>query len=280
MITNQVNLDVLQAGPQDGPLVILLHGFPEFWYGWRRQMPALAAAGFCVWVPDQRGYNRSEKPIGIDAYRLDTLAADVVGLIDAAGHQKAYIAGHDWGAAVTWRVANRYPDRVEKAAILNVPHPFVLNKMLRSNPRQFMRSTYMLFFQIPGLPEMMLAANNWQRTADGMRNSSRPGVFSDEDMARYRDAWSQPGALTAMLNWYRAMLQRPPSWSPSPRITVPTLLIWGTEDKFLGRELAQPSLDLCDDGRIEFVEGATHWVQHAEPERVNALLLEFFGSHR
>jgi pimeloyl-ACP methyl ester carboxylesterase len=267
----------VQAGPADGPLVILLHGFPEFWYGWHKQIPALAGAGFCVWAPDQRGYNLSEKPQGLDAYRIDELAADVVGLIDAAGRDRAYLVGHDWGAAVTWRVANRYPERVAKAAILNVPHPYVMAKYLRRSPRQALRSTYIGYFQIPALPEKMMGANDWKPLAETIRRSGPPGLFSDADMERYRAAWSQPGAMTAMLNWYRAFVQRPPSWSPSPRIKPPLLMIWGTADTALEAEMAPLSMELCDDGRLHLLDGVSHWVQHQAPEAVNPLLLEFLS---
>lgn len=274
MLVNGVNLHVVQAGPADGPLVILLHGFPEFWYTWRRQMAALAGAGFCVWVPDQRGYNHSDKPAGIPAYDLDVLAADVIGLIDAAGRRQAHIVGHDWGAAVTWRVANRYPARVATATILNVPHPLVMVSFLRQNPIQALRSFYIGFFQIPGLPERLLAANDWQPMVDAMRSTAPPGLFSDAEMEAYRAAWSQPGAITAMLNWYRAIVQHPPSWSPSPRITVPLLMLWGTDDTALERGLAPLSMELCDQGRLHYLEGASHWVQHERADDVNRLLLE------
>jgi len=278
MKINGINLHVAMAGPQDGKLVILLHGFPEFWYGWRKQIPALAAAGYTVWAPDQRGYNLSDKPQGLDAYRMDLLAADVVGLIDAAGRKQAIVVGHDWGAGVAWRVAHQHPERVEKAAILNVPHPWLLAKTAGKNWRQALRSSYMLYFQLPGIPERMMQVDDWQPLVDTVQRSSQPGTFSRQEMAAYRQAWSQPGAMTAMLNWYRAALQRPPSWSPSPRIRAPVLMIWGAGDRFLGRELAPPSIELCDDGRLVFVEEATHWVQHEAPDRVNALLLGFFAS--
>jgi epoxide hydrolase 4 len=274
MQVNGVNLHVIQSGPADGPLVILLHGFPEFWYGWRNQIPALARAGYCVWAPDQRGYNLSDKPAGVDAYRIDQLAADVIGLIDVAGREQAYMVGHDWGAAVTWRVANHFPQRVAKATVLNVPHPLIMARHLRRSLRQILRSIYFGFFQIPALPERMLAVANWQPVVEGMRRLGSPGLFSDADMLLYRAAWSQPGAMTAMLNWYRAAVQRPLSWSPSPRIKPPLLLIWGTEDKALGRELAAPSIELCDAGRLHLLEGVSHFVQHQAPEQVNRLLLE------
>ena len=270
--TNGIKLHVVQDGPKTGRLVILLHGFPEFWYGWRRQIPHLAAAGYRVWAPDQRGYNLSDKPVGIAAYTLDELAADVIGLIDAAGQEKACIVGHDWGASVAWWMAAKYPARVERMVVINVPHGSVIAKNLRRNFAQMRKSWYILFFQLPWLPEALAQLRNWNVLTQALRMSSRPGTFTDEDLEAYRQAWSQPRAYTSMLNWYRAVVQRHLTPPESPRITVPTLLIWGAQDRFLAREMAQQSIDLCDDGRLVFVEEATHWVQHEEAERVNELM--------
>ena len=272
---NGINLHVVQDGPSTGRLVILLHGFPEFWYGWRRQIPYLAAAGYRVWAPDQRGYNISDKPEGIAAYTLDELAADVIGLMDAAGEEKAFVVGHDWGAAVAWWVAAKYPARVARMVVINVPHGAVLTKHLRRNFTQMRKSWYMFFFQLPWLPESLARLKNWNMHAKALKNSSRHGTFTNNDLDIYRQAWSQPKANTSMLNWYRAVMQKPPTSPENLRITVPTLLIWGAQDKFLGRELAQPSIDLCDDGRLVFFEEATHWVQHEEAGRVNELIDTF-----
>lgn len=272
---NGINLHVVQDGPSTGRLVILLHGFPEFWYGWRRQIPYLAAAGYRVWAPDQRGYNISDKPEGIAAYTLDELAADVIGLMDAAGEEKVFVVGHDWGAAVAWWVAAKYPARVARMVVINVPHGAVLTKHLRRNFTQMRKSWYMFFFQIPWLPESLARLKNWNMLAKSLKDSSRRGTFTNNDLDIYRQAWSQPKANTSMLNWYRAVMQKPPTPPENRRITVPTLLIWGAQDKFLGRELAQPSIDLCDDGRLVFFEEATHWVQHEEAGRVNELIDTF-----
>ena len=272
--TNGIQLHVVQDGPVTGPLIILLHGFPEFWYGWRAQIPYLAAAGFRVWVPDQRGYNLSDKPRALSAYTLDELAADVLGLIDAAAQEKAIIIGHDWGAAVAWWLAAHHPDRLARLIILNVPHPEVMQKQLPRNLRQLFRSWYIFFFQFPWLPEALARWRGWAQVVQALRNSSHPGTFSDDDLEQYRQAWSRPRAYTSMLNWYRAIVQR--QWPLSmPRITVPTLLIWGAQDKFLGRELAQPSVERCNDGRLVFIEDATHWVQHEAAAQVNGLIAAF-----
>jgi len=268
-----VRLHVVQAGPADGPLLVLLHGFPECWFGWKWQIEPLAQAGYRVWAPDQRGYNLSDKPAGIDAYTIDTLAADVVALIDAAGRQKAIVVGHDWGAAVAWWVAATAPERVERLVVLNVPHPGVMKQVASRDPGQMLRSWYIGFFQIPWLPEALSRLNNWAMLARTMRSSSRPGTFSDADLDQYRAAWGQGGgALRTMINWYRAALQHPPKRNTQLRIRVPTLLIWGARDRFLKREMAQPSIDLCDSGQLVFLENATHWVQHEEADAVTALI--------
>jgi len=256
--------------------MILLHGFPEFWYGWRYQIEALAQAGFRVLAPDQRGYNLSDKPKSVRDYNLDQLAADVVGLIDAAGHDKAFLVGHDWGGVSAWWTAIKYPERVERLVILNSPHPKVMRQNLLHNRVQRKKSWYFFLFQIPFLPEQRMRKNNWQVGVRALQGTSRKGTFSETDMALYREAWSQPGAVTGMLNWYRAALRSRPARVRSTRVTMPTLIIWGARDKFLGRELAEQSIALCEKGKLVFIEEASHWVQHEEAERVNELLRRFF----
>lgn len=280
MYGNGVNLHVVMAGASDGPLVMLLHGFPEFWYGWRKQLPVLAAAGYQVWAPDQRGYNCSDKPKRISAYHIEVLARDVVSLIEASGHEQVYLAGHDWGAAVAWWVAGRYPHLVKKLAILNVPHPAVMRCTVLEDPEQRKKSWYIFFFQLPWLPEYLLRRNGYADLIRMLKGSSRRGTFTDDDLVAYKQAWSQPGALTAMLHWYRAAVRYQAQAAELGRIHVPTLMIWGANDIALDRKMAQPSIDLCDEGRLVFLEKATHWVQHEEPETVNQLLLEFFRESR
>jgi pimeloyl-ACP methyl ester carboxylesterase len=272
--TNGVRLHVVEAGPDHGPLVVLLHGFPELWYGWRRQIPALAAAGFRVLVPDQRGYNTSDKPAGIASFRLEALAADVVGLMAEAGRERALVVGHDWGAIVAWWLALARPERVERLAVLNAPHPAVMRRHLLSSLRQLRRSWYMLFFQLPLLPELWLSRADHAQLARAVRGGRR-GTCTQADLAVYRRAWSEPGALTAMVNWYRAGLRDAMRRLPGSRVGVPTLVLWGARDRFLGREMAVPSAELCADGRLVLLEGATHWVQHDQAEAVNDHLVRF-----
>jgi epoxide hydrolase 4 len=273
--TNGVTLHVVQAGPEDGELVILLHGFPEFWYGWSEQIPALVRAGFRVWAVDQRGYNLSEKPKGVEAYRLNMLTADIAGLIAASGREQVYLVGHDWGALVAWTVAIRYPQLLKKLIIINVPHPGVFKQMLRTNPQQMLRSIYAGFFQLPILPESLLMFGDGLGAARALIMTALPGTFTDADIAQYTRAWQQPGAMTSMLNWYRASVQHAEDVPDLERITVPTLMIWGAKDPALIRANAQPSIDLCEDGRLVFFEEATHWVQHEKTDDVNRLMVEF-----
>lgn len=278
--TNGITLHVVMAGPQTGEPVILLHGFPEFWYGWRQQIDYLADKGYRVIVPDQRGYNLSDKPTGVDMYTLDVLALDVVGLMDALDYQQVYLVGHDWGAAVAWEVAEIYPDRVQKLAILNVPHPHIVGKaLLLGNIKQMFKSWYMLFFQVPSVPETLISSN-YDSFGKGLQRSGKAGAFSDDDIERYKEAWAQAGALTAMINWYRAAGRgaRRRGERPAPHITPPTLILWGEKDFALESSLADESARICDDAQLIYFPDAGHFVQHDEPDAVNERLANFFAA--
>ena len=280
--TNGVRLHVVMAGPEDGPLVVLLHGFPEFWRGWIKQIRPIAEAGFRVMVPDQRGYNLSDKPVGIQSYRMNELGADIVGLIKSNGKGKAIVVGHDWGAMVAWWLGIRYPHSVEKLGILNVSHPGVFRSTLARSPEQVLRSWYAMFFQIPALPEAILRSKDWARAIQVMKTSSRQDenghslAFDEEDFEHYRRAWSQKGAMRSMMNWYRANMRMPPDLSGDLRVHVPTLMLWGARDIFLSRKMVEPSIEMCDDGRLIIFDEASHWVQHEEVGAVNGALLDFF----
>ncbi len=273
--TNGIRLHVVQAGSNSGMPVVLLHGFPEYWYGFRKQIPAFVKAGCRVIIPDQRGYNLSDKPRGVKAYNLHELVNDVIGLVDALKYEKVNLVGHDWGAAVAWMLAIWHPERVHRLGILNVPHPLVMKRFLSHDFEQIRRSWYVFFFQLPGLPEAGLRANDWRGMVRALRGSGKIHTFTNEDIAKYKEAWSQPGALTAMLNWYRAFLRHPPRITDDMRVQVPTLMLWGTKDFALSYRMARPSIDYCEDGRLIFFPEATHWVQHEEADEVNWHLLEF-----
>lgn len=273
-----LRLHAVTAGPADGPLVILLHGFPEFWYSWRHQIGPLAAAGFRVVAPDQRGYNLSDKPKRLGAYCLDRLAEDVRDLIQACGRERAFVVGHDWGGVSAWWAAVSSPEVVAKLAILNVPHPIVMRRFLLTHAAQRKRSWYIYFFQWPWLPEARFRANNFHNGVRALRSTARPGTFSDDDVARYREAWAQPGALKSMIDWYRAALRRPPKRRPSVRVKPETLVLWGEKDRFLSAEMIAPSLALCDHASEVRFPDASHWVQHEKAEAVNERLVGFFRS--
>ncbi|NNM70802.1 alpha/beta fold hydrolase [Enterovirga aerilata] len=271
-----ISLHVLEAGPEDGPLVILLHGFPEFSHGWRHQVGRLAEAGFRVVVPDQRGYGRSDKPEGIGAYRIPHLAADVLGLAGAYGRERFHLAGHDWGGIVAFWLAGRHPERIDRLVIVNAPHPDAVRPFIRRHPAQLLRSSYVALFQLPGLPERLLAARDFLPLRRALAGTSRPGAFAERDLELYREAWARPGALAAMLNWYRALVQR--RLPPAGRIRVPTRILWGRRDVALAPGLAEASLAMCDEGRIVWFDDATHWVLHEEPQAIAAEMVSFFGA--
>jgi pimeloyl-ACP methyl ester carboxylesterase len=275
----EVRLHYVEAGPVEAPAVVLLHGFPEFWYSWRNQIPALAGAGLRVIAPDLRGYNLSSKPAEVSAYAAHRLAGDIRDLIAERGAAKACVAGHDWGAAVAWMTAMAHPEAVDRLAILNVPHPRRMLQALRRPGPQLAKSWYMFFFQLPWVPEQAVRADDWRAFRYGFEHDARPGAFTPADIDRYREAWSQPGAATATINYYRAALRRPPSRRQSSLrpINAPTLVIWGEHDRYLGSELAEPSRsDVPGLQRVVRLPDASHWVQHDEPDRVSELLIGHF----
>lgn len=275
VLANGMALHVAQAGPADGPLVILLHGFPEFWFGWRELIEPLASAGFRVIAPDQRGYNLSAKPRGAPAYRLDPLADDIFALAEAVGRKSFSLVGHDWGASVAWWMATRRPAPIERMAILNAPHPAVWLKSMTEDPAQRKKSQYVQMLRTPWLPELMVRAGGYRGLADAFKSSTRPEAFGAEAMAAYQAAWRQPGALTAMLNWYRALFAQDLTVPPTGSILTPTLVIWGDRDDFAEPGLAEASAALCANARVLHLPEATHWVAHDKPDEVRAALLDF-----
>ncbi len=269
------SLHYVEAG--DGPLIVLLHGFPEFWFGWRLQIAPLAATGFRVVAPDLRGYNLSSRPDGVEAYTADRLAADIVGLVRERGAESALLVGHDWGGTVAWTMAMNHPEVVDRLAILNAAHPRRLQQGLH-NPNQLRKSWYFFFFAIPGLPEEVVHARNWHFFRHFLQDARPP--YTDEEIERYVEAWSQPGAATAMINYYRASVRQSPKQAEAQLrpISAPTLVIWGERDSYLGSELAEPDRDDVPNlDRVERLADASHWVHHDQAEHVNQLLIDFFA---
>jgi pimeloyl-ACP methyl ester carboxylesterase len=268
---NGIRLHCLVEG--EGPLVLLLHGFPETSRAWRKQIPALAKR-FRVVAPDLRGYGGSDKPKGIDAYRTSILADDIVGLIRAFDAERAHVVGHDWGGGVAWTVAIEHPEVVDRLAVLNCPHPAVMQRALRSNWGQIRKSWYIFAFQIPALPEWAFRRDGARPLKNALRRSARqPDTFSDADLDEYARAFSAPGAATAAINYYRSAIR---SRVPSRKISAPTLLIWAEDDVALGVELTRGMEGLFEgEPRVEYVPDTSHWVMEERPEIVNRLLLDF-----
>ena len=277
--TSTVDLHVAFAGPKKGPLVILLHGFPEGWRAWKKQIEALGEEGYRVLAPDQRGYGLSDRPQAVRAYTLEKLGQDILELIDSTGRDQVHLVGHDWGAAVAWWIAQFHPERLKSLTVLNVPHPSVMMRHLRRDPLQMVRSWYMAFFQLRRVPEFLLSRNGFNRLKKSLAATSAKGTFSESELKAYEKAWSRPGALTGMLNWYRALRFSADSQSSgklSRKVSVPTLILWGTKDHALRSVMAAESLRECEDARLIEFDQATHWIQHEEPTRVTELLQGFF----
>lgn len=274
MLVNGVRLHCVEAG--SGPLVILLHGFPEFWYSWRHQIPVLAAAGFHVLAPDLRGYNLSDKPPGVDAYRLAMLLGDVLGLIDRAGEERAVLVGHDWGGVIAWHLAMHHPQAIEKLIILNAPHPAAYRRELHSW-KQLLKSWYVFFFQVPALPEQLLGAGDFDLVGRLLRRQPvHREAFTAKDVQRYKHALARPGALTAALNYYRA-LRDPTHRGPHEDVPInaPTLLLWGERDAYLSPHLTENLNAWVPNLRVVRFPDVSHWVQNDAPERVNRLMIDF-----
>jgi pimeloyl-ACP methyl ester carboxylesterase len=273
-----VSLHYVEAG--NGPLVVLLHGFPEFWYGWRLQIAPLAAAGFRVVAPDMRGYNLSSRPKSVKAYDTKHLVDDIVGLVHERGAESALLVGHDWGGSVAWATAMHHPEVVDRLAILNAAHPRKLSQGLH-HPAQLRKSWYFFFFDLPGLPESVVHANNWHFFRHFLSDARPP--YTEEEMAHYVEAWSQQGAATGMINYYRSSVRQSQKRAEAELqpIKAPTLVIWGQRDSYLGKDLAEPDHDDVPNlDRVERLDEASHWVHHDEAERVTQLLVDFFGSAR
>jgi len=265
------------------PLVVLLHGFPAFWYAWRHQLDPLAAAGYRVVVPDLRGYNRSSAPAGVDSYRPAELAADVRGLIEHRGAPQAAVVGHDWGGLVGWETAIREPDVVSRLAVLNAPHPSVYRRTLARSPTQLLRSWYVFAFQLPWLPERLLSAREYALVEAVIEDTAAPEAFSQAEVERYRAAMERTDSLSGPLNYYRAIARETvsdglqsllPGDSPPDRtVSVPTLVLWGEQDRMLDTDLLDGLAEWVPEHRVERFPTAGHWLHLEAPERVTAELL-------
>lgn len=262
-----------------GPLVILLHGFPEHWRSWHHQIPGLIDAGYEVIAPDLRGYNLSDKPTKLRSFRMETLIEDVACIAREAGHEKFHLVAHDWGGLIAWAFAAQHPELLHKLVILNAPHmkPYFAEA---KRPPQMFKSWYVLFFQIPFLPELMLSASDYaQVRAMFERMPKQKSAFSNEDIDISINALSQPGALTAALNYYRANFRRPKGLMLAAQpVSTETLVIWGENDPALDLCLLDRLADVVPNLSIVRIPESSHWVQNECPEKVNRALIDFLKS--
>ena len=267
-----------EAGEGDA-VALCLHGFPECRYSWRFQLPALAAAGWRAVAPDLRGYGGSSRPEARDAYRIEHLVADAAALFDACGARRRLLIGHDWGAMIAWSFAMQRTRPLDGLVVMNVPHPAVFRHVLRHSWAQRRRSWYVAFFQLPRLPEALLTAGRARAVAQAFSGMAvNKSAFPPDVLEHYRRNALLPGAMTAMLNYYRANFAGlSKDASAAPMIDVPTLMIWGEEDTALGLELTEGYGPYVADFTLERLPGVSHWVQQEAPDAVNARLLAWLG---
>jgi len=278
---NGLRFHVASLGEGD-KLALCLHGFPECWYSWRHQMPLLANLGYRVWAPDLRGYGESDRPPNVEDYDVDHLMADVAGLVDASGAKSTLLIAHDWGGVIAWYFAMRQVRPLDRLVVMNLPHPACMERELR-HWRQIRRSWYALFFQLPWLPEALLRARRCQAIADAFRKSAiDKSRFPDEVVDVYRENASRPGALTAMLNYYRALFRfgRKQREYGHPVIETPTLLLWGEEDIALCKETTYGTDRFVPNLTLHYLPNVSHWVQQEAPEKVNELLEAWLTEER
>jgi len=281
---NGVRLHYARAG--QGKLILFVHGFPEFWYAWKDLLPEFGRDHLAV-APDMRGYNLSSKPTDVTDYAVPHLVDDLRALARSLGHEKFILVAHDWGGGVAWSLGIHHPECLEKLVIINAPHPALFERELNRNPAQQAASQYMLLFRSPKA-EATLSANNYAFLVDAvLTRGLKKGHFTEDDRQTYLTAWSQPGALTGSLNWYRAAGIGPPtssdkahSFEPSAgpsKVSVPTLVIWGEKDQALVKE----NLDGLDQHvpylTVRRIADGTHWVIHEQPALVAAHIREFIA---
>jgi pimeloyl-ACP methyl ester carboxylesterase len=273
ILTNGIRLHYKTQG--QGKLMLMLHGFPEFWYSWRYQITEFAQ-DYKVVALDLRGYNDSDKPKELAAYKIDVLVEDIAGVIKGLGYDNCILVSHDWGGAIAWNFAYTYPEMIEKFIVMNLPHPAKFSQGLKTR-QQLLKIWYIFWFQIPYLPERSLQANNYQSIANIFQKTAiDKTAFTQEDLDAYKKAAAKQGALTAMLNYYRnifkGLLKSPQKWD---KISLPILMIWGENDTALGKELTYGTEEYCTDFTLKYIPNCSHWVQQEQPKLVNQYMREF-----
>ena len=273
--TGEVALHVVLAGPATGPPVVLLHGFPELWFSWQGVMRVLVDAGYRVIVPDLRGYNRSDKPPGRDAYSGDDFTRDVLGVLDALGIERAFVAGHDVGGGVAWTLVFQHPERVRRAVILSSPHPLAWERATPQDDPDSI-SWFRSFFRLPLLPELVARAGGWWLLTRNLQRTSRPGTFEGETLAVFQSAWARDNAISTMINVYRSGFRREPLPGDG-KPALPVRYVFGGRDAYIPRAASLITAELLGaDAVVELPENG-HWLPLEEPERIGRLLVDFFS---
>lgn len=270
---NNIDLHVKKGGKSTDPVIIFLHGFPEFWYGWKNQIAFFIRHNYQVIVPDLRGYNYSSKPSSVKEYVVEKTSTDIISLIKSLKENKVFLVGHDWGGVLAWRIAMDFPELLEKIILLNIPHPGVVFSYMKSHPQQLIKSSYIAFFQVRLLPEFVLKLFNHKVLEKTLITTSNKGTFSYHEIEKYKDAWKQPAAMKSMLHWYRALKYS--NIQKDKKVDIPLLLIWGRKDRFLSEGLAPLSIQMCMKGTLKYIDDATHWLHHEKPDEVNKMILDF-----
>ncbi len=273
--TNDIKLHYVTQG--EGSLMLMLHGFPEFWYSWRHQIPEFARDHKVVAL-DLRGYNDSDKPEAQSAYVMAEFIKDVKGVVEGLGYDRCILVGHDWGGAIAWSFAYAYPALVDRLIVLNLPHPAKFAEGLRT-PQQLLRSAYIFFFQLPVLPELLIQLNDFQALEAAFKGMAvDQTTFSDDDLEAYKNAFAKRDTLTSALNYYRNLFAQGLTTTDWGILTVPTLLIWGEADAALGKELTYGTEKYVQDFRIRYIPHCSHWVQQEQPQLVNQFMREFLNN--
>ena len=261
----------------DGPLMLFLHGFPECWYSWRHQLRAFGQDYKAVAL-DLRGYNKSDKPKETSAYALSELIKDVEGAIQALGYERCVLVGHDWGGAIAWSFAYAHPEMLERLIVLNLPHPAKFAEGLRT-PQQLLRSWYIALFQLPKVPEWLLSANDYAGIRSAFKEQAvNPNAFTKADLDMLVAAAAKPGALSAMLNYYRNIFKSGGFFNKQwDVLKVPTLMVWGENDVALGKELTYGTDEYVERFELHYIPDCSHWVQQEQPELVNQYMRAFLA---
>jgi pimeloyl-ACP methyl ester carboxylesterase len=266
---SNITLNVATGGDKKGEPILLLHGYPDAWFGWKPVMAQLIQKGFRVIAPDQRGYNLSDKPVERTAYHSENIVQDAIDLMAYFGYERFSLAGHDFGGYIAWQIALTHEKRIHKLIILSCFHPKVIQNIAKLNWRQWLKSWYLIFFKLSKLPELFIRFNNFHFLRHNISQH-----LSEEEKQQYIQSWQQPNFVESTINWYRA----PINVIKRPQLSLPVLIIWGKNDAYLGLEGARKSLKFCENGELKIIENASHWLMQENTKRVTEMMTDFLSS--